>query len=76
MKEEAKMGLKAFYYVCPFDGTYSGEMQYCGKVYGLMNILSDEIDTLKGQPIVGERLQCPKCKRVFGWHQLKKVREK
>lgn len=75
MKKEAKTELKAFYYVCPFDGTYSGEMQYCGKVK-ITLLTFDEAEALQGQPTIGERLQCPKCKRVFGWHQLKKVRKK
>jgi len=64
-----------YYYVCPFDGTYSGEMQYCGKVK-LTHLTFDEIEVLKGSPTIGERLQCPKCKRVFGWHQLKQMKEK
>ena len=62
------------YYVCPFDGTYSGEMQYLGKV-NIDHLTFDEIDALKGEPIICERVQCPKCQRVFGWHQLKKVEE-
>ena len=65
-----------YYYICPFDGTYSGEMQFRGKIYGLASILFDEIDALKGSPLIGERLQCPKCKRIFGWHQLKEMRDK
>lgn len=72
--ERKKSKIPAYYYVCPFDSTYSGEMQFLGKVYSLVNILHDEIDALKGQPIIGERLQCPRCMRVFGWHQLKKIK--
>ncbi len=60
------------YYVCPFDGTHSGEMQYCGKI-NLFHTTYDERDALNGTPIIRERLQCPKCQRVFGWHQLKKI---
>lgn len=58
-------------YSCPFDGTYSGQMQYCGKVK-LTNITFDEMEASPGSPTMGERLQCPKCKRVFGWYQLKR----
>ena len=78
MKEQKTMENKipTYYYVCPFDGTYSGEMQYCGKVTGLTQITFDEINALAGSPILGERLQCPKCKRIFGWHQLKKKEDK
>jgi len=64
------------YYVCPYDGTYSGEMELVEKVK-LSQIGIREKEALKGfPPIDGERLQCPKCGRIFGWHQLKEVVEK
>ncbi len=69
------IGPPTYYYVCPFDETYSGKMQFCGKV-DLAQITYDEISVLAGSPTLGERLQCPKCKRVLGWHQLKKVKDK
>lgn len=59
-------------YHCPKDGTYSGEM----KLVRTENTYTiDEFYQLKRKALVqlvGERLKCPKCKRVYGWHQLEK----
>ena len=61
-------------YVCPKDGTSSAEMQYLGKI-SFVHITFDEREVLDGDPVIGERLQCPRCQGVFGWHQLKKIEE-
>lgn len=64
----------AFYYVCPKCGIYSGEMDLVriNKTYTV-----DELYKLEGNTqLAGERLQCPKCKKVYGWHQLKRLQWK
>ena len=64
-----------FYYVCPLDGMYSGEMRLVRK-----NRMIDIAEILhlnrNGVPVElnGERLKCPKCKNTHGWHQLEKKR--
>lgn len=64
-----------FYYVCPLDETYSGEMKLVrkNKMIHISEILSLSRKRLPSE-LNGERLQCPKCKEVFGWHQLSKKR--
>lgn len=66
---------KKIFYVCPFDKTYSEEMEYLGKIAPI-HVTFDERKTLNDSPIIGERLKCPKCQNVFGWHQLEKVKDK
>lgn len=71
----SKKEIKTSYFVCPFDGTPSKNMKLCWRIEK-DQITFREREALEGYPpIAGERLQCPKCGRIFGWHQLKKVKE-
>ncbi len=68
--------MKTYIYVCPKCSTYSGVMKLVriNKTYTV-----DEMLILKHRGIprelLGERLKCPKCKKVYGWHQLRRIQD-
>lgn len=67
-----KLEKGTFIYVCPVDKTYSGRMDLIrvNKTYTV-----DELCKLQGNKhLAGERLRCPECKKIYGWHQLEKVK--
>lgn len=64
----------AFYYVCPKCGIYSGEMDLVRINKTSVDYERIQLRNLGIEQLSGERLQCPKCKKVYGWHQLKRLR--
>lgn len=60
------------YYVCPKDRTYSGEMPLVKKETKLSLLEIRKV----ADHIIGERLKCPLCNQVYGWHELKKIEKK
>ena len=64
-----------FYYACPLDNIYSGEMKLIrtNKTITIFELFEIKQRGLPKE-LEGKRLRCPKCKKTYGWHQLKKVR--
>ena len=64
----------SYVFVCPKDDAPSSDMKLIrvNKTYTV-----DEMLILKRvvipEELAGERLQCPECKKIYGWHQLKGI---
>ncbi len=61
-----------FYYTCPIDDTYSGNMKLVriNKTYNTEEYI--KLTRRNILHVAKERLKCPKCKKTYGWHQLKR----